>query len=64
MKSCGKEVYKVDKSKEDTCEPLKVRRLSFSMTSLWVFMNQKQLTLLFEKKTSKFVRVIYEKYKC
>ena len=33
MRSCGKDVYKVEKSKEDTCEPWKFRRRNFSMTS-------------------------------
>ena len=38
IKSCGNEVYKVEKSKEDTWEPWKLRSCSLSMTSeefLW-----------------------------
>ena len=31
--SCGNEVYKVEKSKEDTWEPWKLRSRNFSMTS-------------------------------
>ena len=38
VRSCGSEVYKVEKSKEDTWEPWKLRSRNFSMTSeefLW-----------------------------
>ena len=31
IRSCGKEVYKVENSKEDTLEPLKIQSLSFSI---------------------------------
>ena len=33
IRSCGNEMYKVEKSKEDTCEPRKLRSRNFSMTS-------------------------------
>ena len=33
IRSCGNEVYKVEKSKEDTWEPRKLRSRNFSMTS-------------------------------
>ena len=39
IRSCGNEVYKVEKSKEDTWEPWKVR--NFSMTSEEFLMDQK-----------------------
>ena len=38
IRSCGNEVYKVEKSKEDTLEPWKLRSRNFSMTAeefLW-----------------------------
>ena len=41
MRSCGKDVYKVEKSKEDTWEPWKFRRRNFSMTSEEFLMDQK-----------------------
>ena len=33
IRSCGNEVYRVEKSKEDTWEPWKLRSRNFSMTS-------------------------------
>ena len=41
MRACGKVVYKVEKSKEDTWEPWKFRWRSFSMTSEEFLMDQK-----------------------
>ena len=34
-------MYKVEKSKEDTCEPLKLRSRNFSMTSEEFLIDQK-----------------------
>ena len=41
IRSCGNEVYNVEKSKEDTWEPWKLRSRNFSMTSEEFFMDQK-----------------------
>ena len=41
MRSCGNEGYKVEKSKEDTWEPRKLRSRNFSMTSEEFLMDQK-----------------------
>ena len=41
IRSCGNEVYKVEKSKEDTWEPRKLRSRNFSMTSEEFLMDQK-----------------------
>ena len=41
MRSWGKDVYKVEKLKEDTWEPWKFRRRNFSMTSGEFLMDQK-----------------------
>ena len=41
IRSCGNDVYKVEKSKEDTWEPWKFRSRNFSMTSEEFLMDQK-----------------------
>ena len=41
MRLCGKDVYKVEKSKDDTWEPWKFRRRNFSMTSEEFLMDKK-----------------------
>ena len=41
ISSCGIEVYKVEKSKEDTWEPWKLRSRNFSMISEEFLMDQK-----------------------
>ena len=41
IRSCGNEVYKVEKSKKDTWEPRKLRSRNFSMTSEEFLMDQK-----------------------
>ena len=41
IRTCGKDVYKVEKSKEDTWEPWKFRSRNFSMTSEEFLMDQK-----------------------
>ena len=41
IRSCGNEVYDVEKSKEDTWEPWKLRIRNFSITSEEFLMNQK-----------------------
>ena len=41
IRSCGNEVYKVEKLKEDTWEPWKLRSRNFSMTSEKFLMDQK-----------------------
>ena len=41
IRSCGYEVYKVKKLKEDTWAPWKLRSHNFSMTSEEFFMDQK-----------------------
>ena len=43
IRSCSNEVYKVEKLKEDTWEPRKLRSLNFSMTSEEFLMDQKKL---------------------
>ena len=45
-------MYKVEKSKEDTREPRKLRSRNFSMTSEEFLMDQKLLTLLLLKAVS------------
>ena len=52
IRSCGKEVYKVEKSKEDTREHRKLPNRNFSMTSVEFLMDKKQLTLLLLKTVS------------
>ena len=41
IRSCGNEVYKVEKSKEDTWEPRMLRSRNFSMTSEEFLLDQK-----------------------
>ena len=41
MRSCGNEVYNVEKSEEDTWESWKLCSRNFSMTSEEFFMDQK-----------------------
>ena len=40
IRSCGNDVYKVEKSKEDNWEPRKLRSRNFSMTSDEFLMDQ------------------------
>ena len=49
IRPCGKDVYKVETSKEDTWEPWKFRSRNFSMTPEEVLIDQKYFTLLLLK---------------
>ena len=46
IRSCGKDVYKVEKSKDDTWELWKIRSCNFSMTPEEFLMDQKIILLL------------------
>ena len=52
LRSCGNEVLKVDKSKEDTWEPWKLHSRKFSMTSEEFFYGQKIIDITIAKSSS------------